>query len=571
MAVAQNEAIRLGLEIEEADAVISKPFGIPSTGIFGLLDLVGINLMVTILQTLQGSLPESDALQACEAAPSLVKWKIAENRTGRKAGGAFVRLSADRRQRDVIDLLTGEYRPQRPVASASLETSKGNPRALMEHDGLGGRYAAAVMEKALAYAASLIPEIANAPDAVDLAMRTGYGWKYGPFELMDHLGADWLSKRLHARGIADPAYLSKAAETAGFYTVRDGRQMVLHPDGSYQPIAEGDGVLTLAALSRATGPTMDGAASKLWDLGDGVAGFEFRSKMNTISPALLDELNATLEKTKESFRALVIGSDASVFSAGADLRIFLETVESGRSAIGDLIDHGHGTFRAVKYAPFPVVGAAAGLALGGGCELLLHCDAIQAHAELSIGLVETRIGVIPGWGGCKEMLLRFADASGSQSPTSPALAAFILIAPAKVSASAFEARRLGFLRESDGITMNLDRLIADAKHKALELAASYQHPAPQSILRSGASGASAIRDILEGGESLTGQLSPHDRVVGETLIKVLTGRRDAQSARHAGEDVIMALEREAFIDRLSTSATMDRVRHMLKTGKPLRN
>jgi len=566
MAVAQDEAIRLGLDVEEADAVVSKPFGIPSTGIFGLLDLVGIDLMVTILQTLQSSLPASDALQACDAAPPLVQRMIAENRTGRKAGGGFVRLSADRKKRDVIDLQTGEYRPQRPVSSASLEASKGDPRVLMEHDGLGGRYAAIVMEKALAYAASLVPEISDTPDAVDLAMRTGYGWKHGPFELMDHLGAGWLSKRLQARGIAVPAYLSKAAENGGFYTVRDGRRMALLPDGSYQPVADGEGVLTIAALSRATSPVMNGAASKLWDLGDGVACFEFRTKMNTISPALLDDLDAALRKTKESFRALVIGGDAPVFSAGADLRLFLDIVESGPSAIGDLIDHGHRTFRAVKYAPFPVVGAAAGLALGGGCELLLHCDAIQAHAELSIGLVETRIGVIPGWGGCKEMLLRFADASDSADPAAPALAAFARIAPAKVSANAFEARRLGFLRESDGITMNRDRLIADAKHKALELAAGYQPPAPRSILLSGAAGASALRNALES-EALT----PHARVIGETLIHVLSGGRDAQSARPAGEDAVMALEREAFIDLLSTAATIDRVRHTLETGKPLRN
>lgn len=572
MVVAQNEAIELGLDVEEADAIIGKPFGIPSTGIFGLLDLVGIDLMPTTLRSLQNATPEGDAVKDYDAEPALIARMIAENRLGRKSGAGFVRLSPDRKSRDVTDLKTGDYRPQKAVSSESLDASGGDPRALMEHAGLGGRYASVVMEKALAYAASLVPDIADTPDAVDEAMRTGYGWKQGPFELIDRLGAGWLKARLEARGVAVPAYLSLAAEKGGFYSVVDGKRANLLPDGTIEPIVKGDGVLLISDLKLAGKPVEDWGAASLWDLGDGVACLEFRTKMNTYNPALLDAINKAVERTAKDFKALVIGSDAAVFSAGADLRVFLDTVEKGgREALGAFIDHGHRTFKAVKYTPFPVVGAAAGLALGGGCEILLHCDAIQAHAELSIGLVETRIGVVPGWGGCKEMMLRFsASTAALRGPVAPAIAAFNLIAPARVSASAFDARNLGYLRATDGITMNRSRLIADAKARALSLAEGYVAPEPPLVAMSGPSGASAIHNIIEG-EALAGRATVHDGVVGRALANVLTGGPSADPLKPLTEDDVIALEREAFVDLLETPATVDRVKHMLATGKPLRN
>ncbi|MFC5421536.1 3-hydroxyacyl-CoA dehydrogenase/enoyl-CoA hydratase family protein [Bosea eneae] len=572
IAAAQNEAIRLGLDVEEADAVISKPFGIPSTGIFGLLDLVGIDLIPLVMRSLQGALPPSDAIHGYDAEPPLIARMIAENRIGRKSGAGFVRLSADRKSRDVTDLTTGDYRPIKPVASESLEAAKGDARALMEHSGLGGRYAAVVMAKTLAYAASLVPEIADGPDAVDDAMRAGYGWSEGPFELIDRLGAGWLASRLSAHGLAVPAYLSLAAERGGFYSVADGRRMCLLPDGSTRPVHRTEGAITIADLSLAGAPVADYGCAALWDLGDGVACLEFRTKMNTFSDALLGAIHAAIEVVKVRFKALVIGSDTALFSAGADLRVFLDTVEKGGpEALGPFIDRGHAAFKALKYAPFPVVGAPAGLAFGGGCEILLHCDAVQAHAELSIGLVETRIGVIPGWGGCKEMLIRqYAMPAAPHGPVAPAIAAFNLIAPARVSGSAFEALSLGFLRATDGVTMNRDRLLADAKRKALELVPGYVPPDKPQFALAGPSGASAIRNILDG-EAIAGRATAHDRAVGGALIEVLTGGATADPLKPLGEDDVTALEKSAFIDLLGTPETIARLKHMLATGKPLRN
>lgn len=572
MVVAQNEAIRLGLDVEEADAVIGKPFGIPSTGIFGLLDLVGIDLMPTIIRSLQNALPSSDVVHAYEAEPPLIARMIAENRIGRKSGAGFVKLSADRKSREITDLQTGDYRPMKAVESESLTATRGEAKALMEHPDRGGLYAAAVMEVTLAYAASLVPEIADGPDAVDDAMRTGYGWKQGPFELIDRLGAGWLADRLNASGRPVPAYLSLAAEKGGFYATIDGRRNCLLPDGSHRPVARGEGVITIAELKLAGKPVSDYGPAALWDLGDGVACLEFRTKMNTFSKELLDAIGQAITDVGKGFTALVIGSDSPVYSAGADLRVFLDTVEKGGAeALGIFIDQGHSTFKALKYAPFPVVGAPSGLAFGGGCEMLLHCDAIQAHAELTIGLVETRIGVVPGWGGCKEMLVRaYAARDEVRGPVAPAIAAFNLIAPAKVSGSAFEARKLGFLRATDGITMNRDRLLADAKAKALSLCEGYVPPEPPVVALPGPSGEAAILNILEG-EALAGRATAHDLVVGKALATVLTGGPSADPLRPLSENDIIALERQAFISLFAEPATIARVQHMLATGKPLRN
>ncbi|QOT72245.1 enoyl-CoA hydratase/isomerase family protein [Sphingobium fuliginis] len=235
------------------------------------------------------------------------------------------------------------------------------------------------------------------------------------------------------------------------------------------------------------------------------------------------------------------------------------------------IDRGHATFRAIKYAPFPVVGALAGMAFGGGCEILLHCSAIQAHAEASIGLVETKIGVVPGWGGCKEMLIRqYALTAAPHGPVAPAIAAFNLIASARVSGSAFEARNLGLLRVTDGITMNRDRLLADAKRKALDLVPGYSAPERPKIALAGLSGAPAIRNLLDS-EVIAGRATAHDRVVGIALIDTLTGGVSADPLKPVGEDEITAMEKRAFIALCGTPGTVARVKHMLATGKPLRN
>lgn len=572
LSVALNEAIAMGIDVEEADAVIGKPFGIPASGVFSLIDLVGVDLLPMVLRSLQGATGHHDPIHDYPAEPKLIATMIARNLLGRKSRAGFIRVFGDRKTREVIDLKTGDYRPCRMPPSDSLAAAQGDAVALMEHPGMGGRYAAVVMAKTLAYAASLVPEIADSPEAVDEAMRAGYGWKQGPFQLIDRLGAAWLQSWLVQRGDAVPPYLAMAAKRGGFYTIRDGERAVLRPDGVVAPLPRNRDIVRLSDLALTKKPEASWDSAKLWDLGDGVACLEILTKMNTISPGLLDAMEQAIDKCRAEFKALVIGGDSAYFSAGADLRIFLDTFEKGgRAAIGAFIDHGQRTFRAIKYAPFPVVAAASGIALGGGCELLLHCDAVQAHAELSMGLVETGVGLIPGWGGCKEMMIRLSSRSNPpHGPVAAALAAHGLIASATLSSSAFDARSLGFLRPSDAITMNRDHLIADAKAKALALAEGYVAPEPSLMALSGPSGASAIGNVIDG-ELLAGRISGHDALIGKALANVLTGGPTSDPLRPVTQEAVMQLEREAFVDLLTTPPSLDRIRHMLDTGKALRN
>lgn len=568
LAAGFGEAIRLGIDVEDADAVIGKPFGIPSTGIFGLLDLIGIDLMPHIIKSLQDTLPASDPVHAYQAEPPFFTAMIKAGRLGRKSGGGFVRLTPDRKGREVLDLATAEYRPQKKPSDASLAESGGKARALLDHPGLGGRYALAVMGRTLAYSAALVPEIADSPAAVDAAMVMGYGWRQGPFELIDSIGAKWFADKLAAEGFDVPPLLAEAAELGGFYAIEDGARAVLVPGaGKRQPVPAAPGVISLAALALKSGPVWESDAAVLRDVGEGVLCFSHKTKMNTFGLPVFEAIDRTIDIVKGGFRGLVIANDTPLFSAGADLRNVLAAGEaSDRAALQAFLDAGHTGFAALKYAPFPVVGAVAGIAFGGGTEVLLHSDAIQAHAEATIGLVETRIGAVPAWGGCKEMLLRFA-LQNPGDPVAAALAAFRVIFPATTSAGAYSARSIGYLKASDEVTMNRERLLADARAKVLRLAAGYATPAPAQVVLSGAAGLAAIQAEIDALDA-AGKLLSHDKVIAAHLAHVLTG---GDAAGAASEEAVEALESEAFIALCLTGATQDRIRHMIETGKPLRN
>lgn len=567
-----HAAIELGLTVEEADAVMGKPFGIPKTGIFGMLDLVGIDLMPHVARSMQANLPESDLFHSVPAVVPLVERMIAAGLTGRKGKGGFYRVTrrGGEKIRETIDLKTGEYRPAAGARLASLAEAEKNPAALLAHADRGGAFARSALGRTLAYAASLVPEIADDPALIDEAMRLGYNWKLGPFELIDRIGPDRLAAMLRNEGQAVPPFL-ELAQGRTFYDESGGVLKRLSLDGRYHEIGRPDGVLLLADIKRRSKPLARNASASLWDIGDGVTCLEFHSKMNTLDAGSLGMMETALKVTGDGYKALVVYNEGENFTAGANLGLVLF---GANIAIWDqletLVAMGQKVYKAVKYAPFPVVVAPAGLALGGGCELILHSSAVQAHAESYIGLVEAGVGVIPGWGGCGEMLARHAaNPKGPRGPMPPVSAAFETIAMAKVSKSAEEARDLLFLRETDGITMNRDRLLADAKARALGLVPGYRAPEPPVFPLPGPSAriglGLAVGDLLRQGKA-----TPYDAVVANALAEVLSGG-DTDITATVTEEAMLALERRTFMSLLRRPETLARLEHMLETGKPLRN
>jgi 3-hydroxyacyl-CoA dehydrogenase len=573
---AVNAAVDLGLTVEEADAVGGRPMGVPKTGVFGLMDLVGLDLMPHIAKSLLATLPAGDAYRDTVREHAVITKMIADGYIGRKGKGGFYRINkaGGGKVKESINLRTGEFAPSEKSRLESVTAAGRDLRKLCEHPDKGGKFARRVLAQTLAYAASLVPEIADSIVAVDEGMRLGYAWKQGPFELIDRLGTAWFADLCKSEGISVPALVDVAAGRP-FYRVEDGKLQHLTTAGVYDTVVRPDGVLLLSDVKRAAGkPVWKNASASLWDIGDGVLCVEFTSKMNAVDGDIMAAYGKAISligKGTGAWKALVIHNEADNFSVGANLGLALFALNIGLwPQIEEMVEGGQRTYRALRYAPFPVVAAPSGMALGGGCEILLHSDHVQAHAETYVGLVEVGVGLIPAWGGCTEMLARHAKNPKAPRGPMPAVAkAFEIISTATVAKSAAEAKELLYFRATDGITMNRDRLLADAKAKALELAANYTPPEKDSFTLPGPTARAAL-DLAVEGFALQGKVTPHDKVVCAALAEILSGG-DADATKPVGEDHVLGLEHKAFMELVRTTGTIDRIEHMLLTGKPLRN
>lgn len=575
MQAAVDAAFDLELTVEEADAVCGKPFGMPKTGVFGLIDLIGVDLMPHIAESFLATLPADDAYRAIYRKPPLFDRMIEDGYTGRKGKGGFYRLTKtdSGKLKESINLKTGEYAQSQKPALDVVDAAKGDLRALCGASDKIGKFAWQVLSQTLSYAAELAAQIADDITVVDTAMRLGYNWKFGPFELIDKLGASWLAARLSGENRAVPHLLKMAAEKS-FYRVENGRLEYLQYSGVYAPIERPVGVLVLADVKRAGTALIENASGSLWDIGDGVLCLEFQTKMNIIDSDALVLLHKSIAfiagdnfKYDGKWKGLVIHSEAKNFSVGANLGQMLFSLENGMyHDIEEFMKSGQDTYQYLRFAPFPSVAAPHGLALGGGCEITLNCSAVQAHAETYMGLVEAGVGLVPGWGGCAQMLGR-AFAKRHMIP--PVSQVFETISLAKVSKSAQDAEELHYMRATDGVTMNRDRLLYDARQKVIELSRDYQPPERLKLNLPGPAGRAALDLVLEGFRML-GKLTPHDVVVARSLAAILCGGEHGL-VDLVTEEQILALERREMMQLFHNPATAARIAHMLKTGKPLRN
>ncbi|WP_210191339.1 3-hydroxyacyl-CoA dehydrogenase/enoyl-CoA hydratase family protein [Mesorhizobium australicum] len=566
MSVAALEAMRLGLTVEEADAVMSTPFGIPRTGVFGLFDYVGINLVPLVWGSFMRTLAPEDAHRDHDiTADPFFADMLRRGLVGRFGPGGFYRRKAQDGGRvdEAIDLRTGEYRPRRKPELESLSAS--DLRSLCAADDRGGRYAWSVFSHLIGYVAAIAPEIGDDVAAIDLTMRLGYNWSEGPFQLADRVGPAWIIDRLQAEQRQVPPLLRRAAELGGFYPEEES---VLGTDGVLRRAEHPEGVLALASVKKSGGRVDGNESASLWNLGDGVAGLEIHTKMNACDMAVVEQVEQALNRVSADFQALVIGSDNKrAFSAGAKLDVFIALVKAGDWAgLESFVARGQAAWLGLKYAQFPVVAAAGGLALGGGCELMMHADEVVAHAELYAGLPERKVGIIPGWGGVTQVLLRAQERS-ADAPTA-AVKAFDLIAGGEVTSSALSAVDAGFLRASDRIVMNRDRLLAVAKARAIELAVDYAAPNRAEIAVDGAAATRRLEERIAG-QVAAGGFTETDAGVARELARVVAG--GVANPAVLSELDLMRLELSSMLELARRPTTLERLEHMRATNKPLLN
>lgn len=568
---AATHALASDIQIEEADALIARPMGIPKTGVFALMDLVGLDLIPHVMKSMRDQLPSNDPFNTLPDVPEMITKMIADGYTGRKGKGGFYRLATKdgKKVKEGIDLKTGTYRVSIKPKLAAVEAGKEGLKKMFSVSDKYGTYAWQVLRDTLLYAASLVPEACDNITGIDEAMRLGYNWKFGPFELLDKVGPQWFRERAQAEGKAIPPLLAAIGDKT-FYTVQEGR---LHSfDGkTHQPLKRPEGVILLADIKRGSQPVAKNDSASLWDIGDGVLCLEFTSKMNSIDQNIFEMIETALKTVPHGYKALVVYNEGSHFSAGANIGMALFAASMAMwPMIEEFVAAGQRLYKGLKYAPFPVVAAPSGIAVGGGCEILLHCDAVQAHAESYIGLVEVGVGLVPGWGGCKEMLTRsYTHPKRLGGPMPPLQSVFESIATAKVAKSAMEAQELMYLRDTDQITMNRDRLLYDAKEKALKLAQNYKAPEPKEIVLAGPT-AKAAMDLAVADFAKKGVATPYDVVICEKLSRILSGG-DTDLTETVTEDRLLELEREAFMPLVQDERTLARIQTMLDTGKPLRN
>ncbi|REJ79469.1 MAG: 3-hydroxyacyl-CoA dehydrogenase/enoyl-CoA hydratase family protein [Acidobacteria bacterium] len=586
MMVTIHEMLRMGFTPTEVDQITGKAIGHAKSATFRTSDLVGLDVLAHVNNNLYPTIPNDEDREAF-VLPDVVNTMLEKKILGDKTGGGFYKKSRDEEGNRIIlelDLETFEYKPQEKSKFPSLEAAKQiedrdkRIKKLVWGDDRVGEFLWRTTSRTLRYAANRIPEIADSVRDVDNAMKWGFGWEIGVFETWDAIGVEESVERMKEEEQPVPDNIQKMLENGAktFYKSDNGNSFQYDlVTQEYKRIEPRDGVIDLQVIKDSKGVIKKNSGASLIDLGDGVACLEFHTKMNSIGADTVQMINAAIEEVEENFAGLVIGNQGGNFSAGANIMLLLLAAQEEEwDDINLMIAQFQKAVMRIRYSSKPVVTAPFGLALGGGCEVTMHGDAVRAAAETYIGLVEVGVGLIPAGAGTKELTMRTMD-SAADVPDADPLAflknTFELIGMGKVATSAQEAKAWGILKPSDTISMNGDRLIADAKQQVLNLAASgYVKPVERKdILVLGESAQAAMKLALHMMKR-GGFISDHDEVIGKKLAKVMAGG-DLNHETRVSESYLIDLEREAFLSLCGEPKTQQRIAHMLKTGKPLRN
>lgn len=585
-----------GYTVGEVDAILGPSMGRPRSAVFRTADLSGLDTLAHVADNLYENAP-GDEQREIFRIPEVVREMIRRGWLGEKSGqGFYKRIKGPTGESAILELnlKTLEYEPQQKVRFPSLGAARNidNPAkrvlTILAADDRAGQLARETTADSLIYAANHTPEIAESIVAVDEAIRWGFNFDMGSFEMWDVLlqHPDVLQRVLQdgtgSQVLPELVQRVKSKGQGTFYIGTPGnRQFFDFHLNTYKPVPTPKGAISLATAMASNKIIRYNGSASLIDLGDGVVCLEFHTKMNSIDEGIIEMLRYSVEEGQKQFRAVVINNEAADFSAGANVMLVLMGAKAGQWEMLEAAINGlQLAHQLLKYSPIPVIAAPAGRALGGGCEIIMHANHVRAHAESYMGLVEVGVGLIPAGGGCKELLVRLGATVDDQKarktggPFTPSRRAFETIAFASVSTSAAEAQDLRFLRKSDAITVNRDLLLRDAKADALRLAdareAGTWQPAQPPLLLLPGPGARLVLEQQIENLLLTGKVSEHDAVIGHHLARVVTGG-ECSPVTPITEQHVLDLEREAFLALAGMEKSQDRMQAILTTGKPLRN
>ena len=574
---------KLGMNIDEVDKLTGPVIGRPKSATFRTSDVVGLDTLIKVANGLYDNLPNDEARDTFKL-PDVIG-KLEEKKwLGDKTGQGFYKKTKKDGKTEILtlDLDSMEYQPKTKPKFATLETTKqiSNLKerfpVLMNGKDKAGEFYRDAFYGLFQYSANRIPEISDELYRIDQAVCTGFGWEIGPFETWDTLGVKKTVEKMEEAGCKPNqwVYDMLASGADSFYKVEAGQKQYYDLDSKkYVNIPGTEEFIILENLKESGKEIWSNAEAGIIDLGDGIINVEFRSKSNSLGGGVVEGINKAISMAEEEYRGVVISNEGSNFSVGANLgMIFMYAIEQDYDELDMMIRQFQQTMMRARYSAIPVVVAPHNMALGGGCELSMHADHVQASAETYIGLVEVGVGVIPGGGGTKENALRVSDRFQSGDVELNALQnAYMNIAMAKVATSAHEARDMGILRPSDGISMNRSRQIADAKAAAIRLAdAGYTMPVQREDIRVQGKTGIALFKAGIAGMKMGKYISEHDHKIADKLAYVMCGG-DLSYPQEVSEQYLLDLEREAFLSLLGEKKTLERIQAVLQGGKPLRN
>jgi len=570
--------LEMGMTVEEVDAVAGPATARPKSAAFRTADLVGIDTLQHVANNSFDLLVDDEQREIFKF-PDFVKDMVAKGLLGNKSKqGFFKKVKGEKGQEFFYyDYKTGAYAPSQRPKFASIEAAKSidDPakrlQALITSGDKAAKFAWTNLRDTLIYTLNRIPEIADDIVNIDNAMKWGFNWELGPFEMLDAIGVGYFVERAERDGVQVPERLKSIERFYRFYNGKN--EYCCLTDGGYREVPAKPGHIGLTILKKNGKVVEKNSGASVIDIGDGVFCLEFHTKMNAIGNEILSMTHKAIKRTEEEGVGLVIANEGGMFSAGANLMLLVMAVAEGAyDEIALTVKGFQKAMMAIKYSKIPVVAAPHNLVMGGGCETCLHADSIIPHAETYMGLVEIGVGLLPAGGGTKEMAIRAIKlAEENDIDATPFIFKnFMNIAMAKVSMSAAELAPMGFMRQGDAISMDIDKRIHDAKLKAIAMAANYRPGTPLIDLKApGRSVAASIKSQLWNMQK-GGFISEYDQFLAGTVAEVITGG-DVPGGTLITEEYLLELEREAFVRLCAQKKTLERIQHMLKKGKPLRN